>query len=356
MKTGTIRPVSRGFNYLTWAISLVLAVCIWAYVNRIRTEERVMDAHVDLQFSRGWELSAPVAKNVKVTLSGPRDVMEGLQADQLRFAPLIEISDAETGSVFTRRVDLKGDMLLGMPQEVVVRSISPSSLELRLARLVKRYVRVDVETKGQPAPGYEVGRIMYEPHYVPVWATADVFTGDEVVKSSPLDLTGKNEFFSRTVGLQSLHLNGKVIEVQDSLFAQVDIVEKKETRVLENVPVRLLLGSPLEKIGAFVMNPAQVNVTVQGRPDLVKALALSAITIYVDTRDLGTSTQGTSVLKCNALAPEGITVQSILPPEITWTPKSAEPTAAAPMAPTPPAKAAAETSKPAAAAAEKETK
>lgn len=330
MKTGAIRPSSRGFNYLTWAISFVLAVCIWAYVNRIRTEERVLDANVELQFSRGWELASPVSRTVKVTLSGPRDVMEGLQSDQLRFSQQVEVSDSETGSVFTRRIDLKGDMLLGLPQEVVVRSVSPSSIELRLARLVKRYVKVEVVTKGQPAPGFDVGRIMYEPHYVPVWATADSFTGDEVVKSTPLDLTGKNEFFSRTIGLQPLRLNGKVIEVQDSLFAQVDIIEKKESRVLENVPVRLLLGSPLEKIGSFVMAPAQVNVTIEGRPDLVKALALSAITIYVDTRDLGTSAQGTSVLKCNALAQDGITVLSVQPDEVTWTSKPAETASAAP--------------------------
>lgn len=299
-------------------MSLILGVMIWAYVDLRRTDERGLDIPLSIPVPSGWERSGePLPAKIHVTVRGPRLSVAALQVGQILVAPRV-VPSGQEGDRMIRTLTLTREDVQGLPNDVTVIEIQPSIVTLTLVRVVRRHIPIKVMLTGEPEEGYTVGEVTHEPSTVIVTAPEEQFSPENVVSTFPISLTGRREYFTQTVGLQRLHLKDRIIDLPESVYVTVAIVEQKVTRTLENVPVRLLLATWTPDLPTPVLTPAQVRVTVRGRSDRIKTLAGESVLVFVDTRDLGPSLHGERILPCKSRAPEGIDVIAIEPSEVVW--------------------------------------
>ncbi len=309
-------PVRRRMDPLTIGVSVVVAIFIWFYVDSRRTEDRLLTVPLVFELPDGWDIydeTPPVLAEVMVR--GPRQIVGGIQQDQLAVVRRVE---PEGGNAVSLNIELQPEDLRGLPRDVSIMQIEPATVDLKLVRLVRRYIKVEQNLVNEPAEGHEAGTVLLSKRFVPVWAPEEEFTGSEVVKTVPIDLAGRREYFDRMVPLQPIKLKTQTRQVDQTVFVQIDIVEKSVSRVFKRVPVRLLWATPMKELGAHTFEPSAVKVTVEGRPDLVESLAASSLTVYVDTRDMSAAEQAAYLLPCKSLAPEGVYVRAIQPAEVRW--------------------------------------
>ena len=148
-----------------------------------------------------------------------------------------------------------------------------------------------------------------------------------------MDLSGRTESFVAYVDLQPLIVKGRVISFDESVFTQFTVEPLPMRKEIGNVPVGLLLATPMEKLTGHKIVPSHVTVRVAGHKNILDTLSARNLTVYIDSRDLGTSAQTEYTLKCRALDMEGAQVIDIVPGEVKWQMPSGDRDAKAPEPP-----------------------
>ena len=334
---GRVKWSSRRAELFTLGLSIITGIMIWVYVDSRRTEERTLMAALDIGLPPGWRAEDKLPQSARVVLRGPRTIMGGLRPDEIRFFRTIELPQGASANQEVR-IELTRDDLRGLPRDVGVVDIPEAALSIHLVRPVRRYIPVSVQTKGETPKGYGVSRITFSPEYVAVYAPAEEFSGQDVAQTAAINLAERTSSFGTYVDLEPLKLRKNQVYLSDPVFVQVTVGEKEQRETVEKVPVSILLATPMENLAGGKLIPPQVSVVVEGGAQAMKSLAAGSLTVYIDTKEMGSSIQGEYVLRCRTLAPEGIKVVSVNPPEVRWViPKArTDPTPAAPAVPVAP--------------------
>src|SRR5262249_18454383 len=117
-------------------VSLLLAFFLWFSINvSERNAERVVDLQVSVRkVPADLIVVTPPSEAVKVTLRGPRTILDGIDERKARVA--VDLGGASPGDV---RVELSADMIRPeIPRRLKAVPIEPARLRLRLERLGRR--------------------------------------------------------------------------------------------------------------------------------------------------------------------------------------------------------------------------
>ncbi len=305
------------FDYISLLFSVFVGISIWYYVETSRTEERQLTAELSIRIPRGWETQGFVPKSRTVTVKGARNVIASLSPGDINFRVKVDI-DNNSSSMQDVHLELKPDNLKGLPEDVIVESINNPQLVITLVKPVRKYIAVKVETTGELPPGYELSNISYSPRYIAVNAPKDEFSADDNIHTDNIDLNNHTSSFSSYVDLQPLKLKTTTKYLAESVSVSINITPANTTRIYKNIPVSVLLATRIEKLIGGKLLPPQVSIEAEGEKLLIEKTESKAFTIYIDTRDMGSSVQGEYVLKCHAITPPGIKVVNIIPSEIRW--------------------------------------
>lgn len=312
----------RRLDILTVLFSLLLGALVWYYVNSRRIDTRTLRARVEISVPDHWQIDTPLPRFRAVVLRGPQQLVQNLRPEDLRFVRRLEAPVGDGAKAAAARdvdVFLKADDLLGFPREVIeVVDIPDPKISLSLVRPVRRYIPVSVDLTGTLPDGYAIKSFQHSPQYLPVVAPEDYFAPGLEIKTRPVDLGGHTKSFVAYVDLQPLIIKGRVISFSESVFTQFTVEPLPAKKEIENVPVGLLLATPMEKLSGHKIVPSQVTVRLEGHKNLLDTLSARNLTVYIDSRDLGTSAQAEYTLKCRALDVEGAKVVDIVPSEVKW--------------------------------------
>ncbi len=302
-------------------LSLGLGLLVWAYVDSRRMVIEEFAVPLEVQIPPGWQMLIPPNDMIKVRVRGARQIMRSIRRDRLYILQKIKLPKEELDS-FSVQIVLDAGQVEGLPRDVVILGLAPSAFPLKLVRLVKRWVPVKASIVGKPDKGFTVGLIQVDPKGVEVMApkyVIDLLTPSDVIKTRPINITGKRYGAADRVQLEPLVKNGVSIKAAGSVYVSIELKEAPlERRLDEKIPVRMLMGWPLEKMLQGTLTPPVVQVTVSGPELLVAKLTASDITVYVDTRETAPTGEGGFSMKCHALVPEKIEVVRIEPGTVQW--------------------------------------
>jgi hypothetical protein len=308
----------RFFHPLTAVLALVLAALIWGYVDSRRTETKTISVPLRVTIPEGWELESRPPSAVRIALQGPQEQVRSLNVAALAVSKNVAPPAEEETETYSRDMVID-ESDIRTPPGVIVVSIDPGQVSIRLARLRPEYIRIRPLLQGEPAKGYRVLRSDVEPNYFEVNVRrGEINFGDELV-SYPVNISGRDSDVYQRVGVQPKRLpSGRVIRVDKGVNVSVLIEPVPEVRAFEKVPVRVL-GGPRRDLRVAAIEPASVRLAVEGAKAVVEGLSEREPVVYVDLADIIGEPEGPQALRCRVKLPPEVVVREIDPFEVTVT-------------------------------------
>lgn len=200
-------PLARSWALLckavveNWHLKLLsLAVAFALFAVSRQPDHEVLLANVPLEFihlAPGLEISGEPPAAVNVRLRGPRDLVQGLTANQLAVqADLINKTAGE------RVIQLKAADVQ-KPEKVEVRRLDPPTVELKLELTKRKTVPVEPQFIGSVGHGYEYFVTGLEPSVVEIEGPESKVEQVDKVLTESVRITGRHESFQLQVDLET---------------------------------------------------------------------------------------------------------------------------------------------------------
>jgi hypothetical protein len=217
---------------------------------------------------------------VKVTFRGARQDLRWIDQRAVKAMIRPKVSNPDE----LERVGVTSRDVQGYPATVKIEKIVPGVVDLAFDWEVEKLVEVaPPRVTGTPLAGQ--AKLDYEPRFVRVWGpkrrlTDEAFKG---VDTEPVDVDGRVASFSKRVRVISPHDWISQINPPE-ITVKVNIVMETVTREFTNV---LVLAVTDPRYPADVQfDPPSVNLTVEGRAEVLETMARDAVRVYVDCQGL----------------------------------------------------------------------
>lgn len=283
-------------NFGVKLIALVVALVIWFNASGQQQLSRVYSASLSfVNLPESLTVTGPVPDKVELSVTGTR--RELLFIGFRKINVLVNMSRATPGRS-AQRLSVNDVLLPPGVNPAHVRILSPTSVSLRLERLLTRRVQVAVILSNS-LPGNQLLNSVpsVRPAWVRVTGPESAVASLEKVPTDPIDLSRIKGSVTREV----------VMDYDSDVFAVVpDRVEvsisvsERGTRVLANVPPTILLDNPGQSTEVF---PKTVTLTLEGPRSLVDTLSSGDVSVLVD---LSGKKAGSYVLAPEIIVPKGV--------------------------------------------------
>lgn len=278
--------------------SLLLAFGIWIVVNSgqaVQEKRSVKIQYTKMPATLTFERT-PV-KEVSLGLLGPLYRIRSLRDEDLTYT--VDLSEARSGA---NRIELTLDALR-LPLDLEASFPSPHLIYVYLEALETKTLPVKALIVGAPAEGFSVGEIHFNPAQV---RAAGPRSQIAKFDSAPLEIPveGKKATFSVT---GKPRLNSSTVQIDESVYAEVEVSPVKVTKTFENVPV-VVEGS---ESGAreVKIEPAIAAVEIEGGQKDLQSVNW-APQVVISVKDLK---RGKYLLRGRVDLPPGLKAAEIRP-------------------------------------------
>jgi YbbR domain-containing protein len=258
-------------------LSLALALLLWSLVAGQKEAERSLRVALEFQnMSPSLEMMGEPPSFVDVRLKGPSAALAQLRGSEL--VATVDLSMARAGR---RMFHLMPDHV-NTPVGVRALGIVPPTIALTFETSTTKTVPVVPAIDGDPAPGYEIGRIGTVPSSVEVVGPESVVRQLTQATTEPVNVGGAMGRVRDTVTI-GVPDSSVRLKIPQSALVTVEIAVAPVDRVLSGVPVDLRHVARGLKAAA---QPGMVAVRARGPAETVRALRADHVPAYVDLSGL----------------------------------------------------------------------
>lgn len=274
------------------AISLLLAIGLWAFVNAGQR-----GALVALRVPVGYRLlpAGMVILNqhpdfVEIEVRGPRTLLSLLDPDRLTLR--LDLAGVSVGQAVFKI----GPDMFNVPRQTDVTRVSPSQIVLDIDRLAQRQVPVYLNVRGKPARGYHITAVTVKPPKVELRGPSRYLSQIERVESAPIHVNGIKDTVIQQVKL-SAPKEHVTVQGAETVEATIKVSEVVANHEFHKLPVEVRNTDHKVRV-----NPHNVNVTVRGPVNRLSNLDLRGA-VYVSAEGIP---PGTHDLPVQVTLPDGI--------------------------------------------------
>ena len=205
-----------------WALKLLsfgFAMTLWVAVASETSSE--IGIEVPLEYRNvpaKLEITGDAANAVEVRLRGPANVVKDITPKQV--LTTVDLANAAAGE----KTIMLTAQNVQVPFGAEVLRISPAQVQINLEQTVSKTVPVTPATQGEPADGFEVGRIVVTPAGVRVQGPESRLNSVQSIPTATIHLGGKRATLQQAV---ELDLPDPQVRVQDQLRVNVRIEIRK---------------------------------------------------------------------------------------------------------------------------------
>jgi YbbR domain-containing protein len=182
----------RGIFTENWPIklaSLILAVTLWFYVtSRGKTEVTTVVPLALRNVPEDMVVVGDVPASLTVRVQGQERALRDAALAK-RIVGNVDLARAKEGE---NLVHLSAEDIQ-TPSGVVVTSLEPYELSIRLDRLTQKVLRLRPLVTGRPAPGHRLGKVSVSPQNVTLEGPAGAVGSFASLQTMPHDITGMEE-------------------------------------------------------------------------------------------------------------------------------------------------------------------
>jgi hypothetical protein len=259
-------------------LSFAFALGIYTFVHGSEEAQRVFPVDIVASMPPAVArrvLLTPLPTGVRITVRGPRTLLDEMKADDLgAFQP-----DLRSGKVDHVEFD---PSVIHIPPGVRVEQVEPPSIALRWEDEVIREIPIQASITGQPAPGFIIkGAPRVEPATVRAIGPRSLVDVVQFARAAPFDVTGLDQEKEHEHVLAIDRPPPRVEFETQIVTVKVEVAREELQRIFVKVPVQAV------GVARAVLSPNEVDVKVEGPPDLVRALRTEQVVPTVDLRSSG---------------------------------------------------------------------
>ncbi len=289
-------------NFLLKISSVLLSIAVWTMVRgEVRTTKVFHRVNYQLEIPSSMGVVEKSVRFLKITLTGPRDVMRETLKNSIRIVHRLKGIQGPGAVQF--QLSSKD---FALPSGVELLDVSPRYLRVVLDRLIDKELKVKPQFVGNPGQGFQMREHSVNPTIVKVRGPEGKLQKLTEIETQPILLTGRTRSFIQTVALKPL-----LEEIHHQKVQYVDVYVKIQTQLskktFEHVRLMTLQGSKGEPVH---FEPATVKVTLEGPGDFLEKINDTDIRAYVDVADLKS---GKYQLPVNILPIQGTSVVNVDP-------------------------------------------
>jgi YbbR domain-containing protein len=209
-------------NWFLKLLSLAFAMTLWVAVASETSSE--IGINVPLEYHNvpaRLEITGDAANTVEVRLRGAANQVKDITPKDV--ATTVDLSNASPGE---RTVMLTAQNVQAPFGTEVIR-INPSQVRISLEETVSKMVSVAPTTQGQPADGFELGKVMVSPGRVRLQGPESRLRSVISVSTAPISVDGKRASLQQTVGVE---VPDPQLRLQDQSKVDVRIEIRKTSR------------------------------------------------------------------------------------------------------------------------------
>lgn len=279
-------------------IALFFAIFLWAVAVLDRTYEVRVDVPVQVVEKGGTErvITNVDAKVAVVVLSGKGKELFRVRRSALKFSPVVPEGKYGTRQVRLNLSDLK------LPANVIVRSIEPEVVEVKLGPAQRKKVSVSVPTKGQSPAGMMAFSVRATAT-VTLVGPADELEGYNTVWTETLDLSTVRQGEIRR--LRVVLPAGNFSCIPESVEVEI-VLEKEAARIFLGLPVQVIAPPTID----VEVVPNEAQIAVAGPASRIDSLKPSQIAVQIKISGLS---PGSYRLGADVILPERFRMVKIEP-------------------------------------------
>lgn len=303
---------------------MIMALALWFYAINKHTGDIKEDIQLTINAPPGLTVLDTSSNMVTVGVSGTQTTIDRI-SDMIkdnkikaRF-DIPDISDVDEDN-YKRTIRLT-KRNFNFPREVRLGSIVPREIDITLGRLESNYIKVQIQKKGVPAPGYEITSEFFFPNRVLVTGPVNILKEADTINTSPLDLSGitseQNRTFPWSIDLEdfiSITRDGKYVSVpvqcDEKINVWFQVSEQVNIKVFEKVKINVF--HPVEYDFKVKLKEEYINLSLKGPRLKLEALSPKDIMAYIDVSSLRPPGPYNQSVICKI--PEGLKLDGI-PPE-----------------------------------------
>ena len=260
-------------NIGTLLLALILAVVVWisAVTASNPNVERTRTVPLDIiGLDADMLIVGNVPTQVRVTLEAPSSVMDSMNAAENAVQAWVDLAGLDPGTHDLRVQVQVNPAFRPVRQGPVI----PELVEVTLEPLLTRSFPVNIDVTGEPAVGYQKGRLVTEPSSVTVSGAASLVSQIEQVGAA-LDISGVTETIERNVSLVAVDQQGEAVSGVNITPTETSVTQPIFLQGgYRNVIVRVeTVGQPADgyKLTNITVSPLNV-VVFSSDPQLVNDL------------------------------------------------------------------------------------
>ena len=277
---------------------MIMALALWFYAINKHTGDIKEDIQLTINAPPGLTVLDTSSNMVTVGVSGTQTTIDRI-SDMIkdnkikaRF-DIPDISDVDEDN-YKRTIRLT-KRNFNFPREVRLSSIVPREIDITLGRLESNYIKVQIQKKGVPAPGYEIISEFFYPNRVLVTGPVNILKEADTINTSPLDLSGitseQNRTFPWNIDLEdfiSVTRDGKYVSVpvqcDEKINVWFQVSEQVDIKVFEKVKINVF--HPVEYDFKVKLKEEYINLSLKGPRLKLEALSPEDIMAYIDVSSL----------------------------------------------------------------------
>ncbi len=303
---------------------MIMALSLWFYAINKHTGGLKEDIQLTINAPPGLTVLDTSSNIVTVGVSGTQTTIDKI-SDMIKDNKIkarFDIPDiSDVGEDNYKRTIRLSKRNFNFPREVRLNSIVPRNIDITLGRLESNYIKVQIQKKGVPAPGYEITSEFFYPNRVLVTGPVNILKEADAINTSPLDMSGitseQNRTFPWSIDLEdfiSVTRDGKYVSVpvqcDEKINVWFQISEQVDIKVFEKVKINVF--HPVEYDFKVKLKEEYINLSLKGPRLKLEALSPEDIMAYIDVSSLRPPGPYNQSVICKI--PEGLKLDGV-PPE-----------------------------------------
>ncbi|MCR4288745.1 MAG: CdaR family protein [Candidatus Scalindua sp.] len=311
-------------NLRAKGMALVMAMALWFYATSRHTGDIKEDIQLTINAPPGLTILDTSSDIVTVSLSGPQNIIDNI-TDMIKDneikarLDIPEVNNVEDDN-YKKIFRLTGKNF-NFPREIRLTSIVPNEIEITLGRLETKFVKVQIQKKGTPAPGYEINSEFFFPREVLVTGPVNILKEADTISTSVVNIDAitseQNRTFPWVVDIENaitIKKNDKYISVpvkcEEKINVWFHVNEQMGTKTFDNVKVNIF--HPVNYHFKVTLKEEFISLSLKGSRLSLDKLNAKDIMAYIDVSSLSPPGPYNQPVICNI--PKGLELEGN-PPE-----------------------------------------